>query len=834
MASPFFPLTAQEVAALTSGELLGDAAASAERVATDSRAAVRPGDLFVGLAGPHFDGGRFATQALAEGATIALVGPELAELTLGPGQAQVRVADPLAALQALAAAARQRFTGTLVAITGSNGKTTVKDMLAAALGDARRVTASPLSYNSQVGVALSLLSLDPAAEVALVECGISLPGEMARLAAMVRPDRGIFVTVGDAHLEGLGSRTTIASEKSQLFAGLADAAGAWVLTLSSEALARQALSQVAAPTLLVGGGGEADFLLDEVAGTLRRGADAVDLRTVGAAPHLRHDAGLAAAAALLLGASPAAVARGLAAWQPAPMRLEMSVTPRGVMLINDAYTADPVSLEAALVTLQRERESGRGRAVAVLGGMAQLGMARLAAHERAGRRVVELGIDRLVGVGEGGAEIAAAARAAGLPAERVHLAVDVAEAAMVLEEHCEPGDRVLLKASRPERLERIAALLFDSVAPARLFVDLDQVVENYRRIRRAVGRGCAVLAVVKSFGYGLDALRIARALERAGVDYLAVAYPDEGVALRDHGIVTPILVQNVLPLEVDKVVRYGLTAVVTSVEQVGWLAAEAERQRRNLRVHLKVDTGMGRAGAFVEDALAVAEAVRASSWLLLEGLMTHFAAADEPAQDAATRAQIARFEAARRALAAAGLEPRYEHAAASAAIARFPEAHYSMVRVGLGLFGYSEVAERVPLGQQPVLRLTTQVVSVKTLPPGHAVGYGRTYTTPAEPRRIAVVALGYNDGYPWALSNRGWMAVGGERCPVVGRVSMDVTMLDVTAVPGPVAAGDEVVVFGPGPGEPSLNELARLAGTIPYELLTRISSRVRRIFRLSH
>jgi alanine racemase len=512
------------------------------------------------------------------------------------------------------------------------------------------------------------------------------------------------------------------------------------------------------------------------------------------------------------------------------MRMEIATTPRGVMLLNDAYTADPVSMEAALRALKRERRGGS--AVAVLGGMAQLGVARSAAHRRVGERVAELALDRLVGVGEGGAEIAAAALAAGMAADRVHTVAGVGAAAMVLEEHCRPGDRVLLKASRPEQLERIAALLFDSVAPARLYVDIDAVVENFHSLRRAAGRGCAVMAVVKSFGYGLDSVRIARALEQAGADAFAVAYPDEGVLLRDHGITAPVLVANVLAHEADKIARYGLAAQISSAEQAGFLAAEAERQQRAVRVHLKVDTGMGRAGALVEDAVAVAKTVQASPWLVLEGLATHFAAADDPAHDAFTREQIRRFEAARAALGEAGIRPRWEHAAASAAIARFPEARYSMVRAGLALFGYARLpACAAPLAQRPVLRLVTRVVSVKELPPGHAVGYGRTFAA-GEARRIAVVAVGYGDGYPWALSNRGWMLAGGRRCPVVGRVSMDVATLDVTAAAA-VEPGDEVVVFGPGPEEPSLLELADLAGTIPYELLTRISPRVRRIFRTS-
>ncbi len=649
-----WPLAAGEIARLAGGELAGDPTAQAERVLIDSRAGIRGRDLFVGLVGPHFDGGRFARQALAEGASVALVSREHGATAPGVGQALITVEDPLAALQALAAEARRRFEGRVIAITGSHGKTTVKDMLAAILAGEHRVAASPMSYNSQVGVALALLQLDPGADLALVECGISLPGEMERLAAMVRPHCGILTAIGDAHLEGLGRREVTAREKARLFAHLGggpEPEDGWVVTAAGDELARASLTAVGAKVITVGGPG-ADLVLDRerLPPRLRRQDTEALLDLAETAPHWLEDAALAAAAALLLGASPAAVEAGLAGWQPAPMRLEISTTPRGLLLINDAYTADPASMEAALLALARERSPGAS--VAVLGGMAQLGRARAAAHTRAGQRVAELGIGRLVGVGEGGAEIAAAAVAAGMPAARVHTVRDPSEAAMVLEERCRAGDRVLLKASRPARLERVAALLFDSVSPARLFIDLDALVGNFHRIRRAVGRNCAVMAVVKSFGYGLDAVRVAKALERAGIDYFAVAYPDEGVALRDHGITSPILVQNVLPQEVDKVARYALTAQVSSIEQASLVAAEAERQQRAVRVHLKVDTGMGRAGAAPARARELAMAIAASPWLALEGLMTHFASAEDPSADDFTREQIRQFDAVRATLAA--------------------------------------------------------------------------------------------------------------------------------------------------------------------------------------
>ncbi len=845
-----WPLTAAEIASLADGRLLRGAEVLGHRVITDSRTPARHGDVFFGLTGPHFDGGRFALAALNAGATIAVVRPEVAALladSAPTGTAVIAVEQPLAALQALAAEARRSFTGTLVAIAGSEGKTTVKEQLVAALAGERRLYASPRSYNSQVGVALSLLMLDRRAEVAIIECGVSQPGEMDRLETMVRPDHGLLTRVGEAHLEGFGSRNAVAVEQSRLFRRLRS--GAWILTSGGEAVGRGALATASGRILTVGGDGSPDFTFtaarDGEAARIERDGESVSLPLAGGsrqtiARQLIENGALAAAAALLLGATPAAIERGLESWRPASMRLEMSTMPSGVLLINDGYTADATSAEAALATLAGEHAPAT-QAVAILGGMAHLGELGGESHRQVGRRLWELGIDRLIGVGDGGAEIAQAAARAGMPEPKIHTVADLPAAALLVEQHCRSGDRVLLKASRPLRLERAAHLLFASLPPARLYVDLDALLANYRRIRHHLGEGVAIMAVVKSFGYGLDAAPLARTLLAAGLDYLAVAYPDEGVRLRDRGIKAPILVQNILEQEIEKVVRYGLTAQVSDRAQIDWLDAEGERLGTCISVHLKIDSGMSRAGAFPEDAPQLARALAEARWLEFEGLMTHLSSADDAAGDAHTHQQLRRFDAVRRQLAEAGHRPRWIHAANSAAIQRFETARYTMVRAGLALWGYSRpitAADEAPspIVQQPILRLVTRIVSIKKVPAGRGVGYGLTYETPADggERTIAVVAIGYGDGYPWSLSNRGWMAVHGQRCPVVGRVCIDVTMIDVTTIDGAVQAGDEVVVFGPEQDEPSLLELAEKAGTIPYEMLTRISPRVRRIFRSSH
>lgn len=786
--------TAYELAASCGGVVSGDPDSGADRVVTDTRGSIRAGDLFVALRGDHFDAGDFVVDAFAAGASVVV---SEREEEPPPGTALIVVPNALKALQALAAAERQHFGGHIVAITGSNGKTTVKDMVAAGLGSCKRVWASPMSYNSQVGVALSLLALDPQADVALVECGISQPDEMRSLQRMVRPDFGIFVNVSEAHIEGLGTLRRTAAEKSLLFEGMSG----WCVVPKAEELVLAALAEHDVRAEMVSADERTPF-----AGVLRR------------------DAALALRACNLLGADDAAARRGLGSWTPAPMRLEISETPRGVVVINDAYTSDPGSAESALAALVRE--GGDGRRFAVLGGMAQQGAARTEANTAVGQRVADLGVDILIGVGPGGAEIVDGARGEGMSASALHAVPTVIEAGRLLASLANAGDRVLLKGARPERLERIAPQLYGALSPARAHIDLDGVVDNYRAVQRTAE--VPVMCVVKSFGYGLNARRLGVALERAGASAFCVAYPDEGVELREAGVTRPILVQNVVPSDADKLVDAELDVEIGDRSQLASVADQ--RRSQPINVHLKVDTGMGRAGVSVSEVVSLAQAVERAGGLRIRALMTHLAAADEPANDAYTRGQLAAFAEAVQLAESAGLAFEWVHAANSAAAARFPEARHTMVRAGISLLGYAseEIAELT--GTRPVLRLATRVISVKTVPADSFIGYGLTYRT-GRACPVALIAIGYGDGYPRALSNVGWVAIDGTRCPIVGRVCMDVTMVDVSAVRRDIRPGDEVVVYGPGVGEPGLVELAELADTIPYELLTRLTARVRRIYR---
>jgi len=339
----------------------------------------------------------------------------------------------------------------------------------------------------------------------------------------------------------------------------------------------------------------------------------------------------------------------------------------------------------------------------------------------------------------------------------------------------------------------------------------------------------AIMPVVKSFGYGNDSIRTSKVALENGATYLAVAFPDEGATLRENRIDSPILVFNVLAEEVDKIVRYRLSSVVASLELATALNRAAAGAKK-IPVHIKIDTGMGRSGVWVEEALPFIEQVMCMKNLLVEGVMTHFSSADDPTADEYTRGQIARFELLLSAMKARGISVPYIHAANTSALVRFPETHYTMVRPGLGIYGmYPSQAVRKVISLEPVITFCTKIGQIKEHPPGRSISYNRRFVTDRQ-CRIATLPVGYNDGYPRFQSNVGEVLVRGCRARITGTVCMDALMIDVSHIPE-ARVGDEVVLIGRQGNEEILaDEIADNGGTINYEICCKISPRVTRIF----
>jgi|GEM_PF-29474 len=911
------PLSLDRLAAIVGGELRQPApparsAAVVEAVAVDSRRLPHR-SLFVALRGRQADGHDFLDQAVANGAAAALV---RADTPLAPLPV-IAVDSPLAALQRLAAWYRRAHLGRVVAITGSNGKTVVKDALYAQLVGTFSTAASPGSFNSQLGVPLAVLAAAPGTAVAVFEAGISTPGEMAALREILAPDCGILTNVGLAHIAAFADRRHLAREKLSLFAamtgrrpagaapatGTARGAGAtqgigaapdpgavpdlgWLLLPDGDEMVAEEAALL--PCRLVrfpgdpslprlvgrrvddeigpaagsgGGGGAAGGGSWPGAPAAGRAGEQLDVRfPSGLVRRLRvrtrsaeivEDVLLAVGAAHLLGVPEERIADSLSDYVPPPTRLEVWRSPSGVVLVNDLVSADPISVRAALRTTSELAARG-GRKVFVFGGMRELGPAAAAEYSAIGALAGEYRFDALLLIDQdGGGELGATRDSylAAHPGGEAAVLPGVEAARRRLRTLLAPGDTLLLKGPRHSGIAAAAVDLMDAMAPNRLIVDLGAVAGNIAAFQRASdqrivprqatggaapGPRTRILAMVKALAYGSDLVRLSSWLSEGGIDHLGVSTADEGAELRRAGIQLPILVTLPTPEEAEKLARFALLPAVYSFALVEPLAAAARAvlpAGRQLAVHLKVDTGMHRVGVAPGEALPLARAASATGALRVTGLMTHLASAEDPAADGDTRRQLALFDQARAELAGAGFDGLLCHAAATAAAARFPEARYDMVRLGLGLFGlYPSAAVESALPLQLAVTLLSRIAEVRTLARGDRIGYGGTHTVTAERLRVGVLPLGYHDGVPWSLSNRGAVLVDGRQAPILGRISMDSMVVDLSAAPD-AAAGSEALLFGVHHGAVLRPEaVAAQAGTIPYELLARLGPRVQRVY----
>jgi Alr-MurF fusion protein len=803
-------------------------------ISIDTRKPIGEDFVFWAIKGEHFNGNDFVEDAIRAGARAAVVSrDDCFREGMGSDVTLIQVPDTLTALQDLAAAYRSRFRFPVVGITGSNGKTLVKEMLASILCLEHKTYRSPLSYNTQVGAALGLLGMRPEHQVAVIEAGISLPGEMDRLERMIRPDHGILTVISKAHIGGLGSLENTLEEKQRLFKNLGS--DSFLLLNADDPLSTRFAGGVKAKVVTFGLSHNADVRAEDVVSLPERGHQfrmrlfdrdlEINLPVPGRFNVL--NALAAAAAATLLGASPDAIRKGLEEFRPSPMRLEIHTTVTGVTLINDTYNSDPASMKGALDVLAKV---GKGRRkIAILSDMLDLGLHSREEHLAVGKEVVRSEVDHLITVGENASLIGHAAVLEGMHSKRITNTRSHKEAASELEKIMNRGDVVLFKGSRWFRLERIAKELVGSIGPTRLVVNLDAIAANIKKIRSIVGEDVAIMPVVKSFGYGNDSIRTSKMALENGANYLAVAFPDEGATLRENRIEAPILVFNVLPEEVDKIVKHNLSCEVASLELAHALDRAAAGHKK-IPVHLKIDTGMGRSGVWVDDALPFIETVLCCRNLEVEGIMTHFSSADDPESDAYTLCQIGAFESLLKELDRRGHSFKYVHAGNTAAVVRFPETHYNMVRPGLAIYGmYPSDAVKSLIHLEQVITFTTKISQIKEHPPGRCISYNRRFTTTKQ-CRIATLHVGYNDGYPRFQSNVGQVLVRGRHAPVVGTVCMDTTMIDVTDIPE-AKAGDEVVLIGPqGDEEILADEIAANGGTINYEIACKISPRVTRIF----
>ena len=817
----------KEIQALTGGELIGAPVAEGEEshdLSFDSRK-IHAGErsIFVALRGKHRDGHSFIPAAHSKGARAFILEDAAA---LPDGASGLLVQNCLDTLQALAHAHREQFSYPVVGITGSNGKTIVKEWLAEVLGGMLDVVRSPGSYNSQLGVALSLLEMPEKADLGLVEAGISEKGEMEKLSRMVAPDLGILTHFGDAHAEGFESKEEKLVEKLKLFVGCK-------LTLVSgdDGFVVGAMEKGGVNYRCIGGTLRADVRVLGVEANgdgsrtlyLEDNGDRAQLRWGIEGEAALENVLLVILVARYFGMPWTTIQAGLDRLHPVSMRTEMLTDNPEITIINDTYNADQASVLNAFSLLEQSSFHS-GRAV-VLSDLQQLGAGQEVVQTKLLEAAVKrFGSENVVLVGPVFHALADALF--DVPAYK-----DV-DAFLADFDYARFQDKtVLLKGARRFQLERIIPYLGRKATATYFKVDLDHLRHNYRSFRSRVADDVKVMAMVKALAYGSGDWEVAQALEEERVDYLAVAYTSEGIALRTKGIQVPIMVMNADPNALDQLFRFKLEPEVHSL---GFLRAYAAAGRRveaeTFPVHLKVETGMLRLGFQESDLEALNGFLMGHPELQVKSVLTHLARADEAEGDDFSRAQVERFVAFADGLETADqAEKPMRHVLNSAGILRFPEYHFDMVRLGIGLYGIAPY-DGADLPLKEVGSLHSVVTQVHEVPLGTPVGYGGSSVT-EKPSKVATVAIGYADGIRRSLSN-GAMSflVRGQRAPTIGRVCMDMMMLDVTEIDR-ITAGDEVVLLGAqGSDFISVNDIAKAADTIAYEVLVNIGQRVRRVY----
>lgn len=870
------PLPFSQFVEIVGGEVVGGgnvpADLAVEHVATHS-ARIRSGAAFFALAGARSDGHGFVADAARNGATVVVVDrrrlDDVREALAGPAEVDgaggletgtvpvVAVDNPLRSLQRLAGWWRRCLSTRFVAVVGSNGKTITKDCLVDILSRQHPVYGTPGSYNSQLGVPLAVLDCPRNAATAVIEIAVSDPGEMQHLARIVSPHDVVLTNVGTRW------RYRFADREQQIRELLAIAeevpTDGWIL-LGQDDDDLQAAAALLPGARTVHVQGASGALPGFTRLTQHPGPAEIEITYPGSSgpvdgvsvqtpsDEILGDVELAVSAAWLLGIDADAIGDALRDYTPTSTRMEIWRSPSGVTLVRDVATPDPIAVSSAVRTAQRLTKQG-GRTIVVLSQPGPehapgLPWDRDAAVGLAHALVAEH-VDEVFGLApppaspstddDDGTGTAALTAVAAIVEELddvipVRLFESTEALRTHLVDHLEFGDVCLVQSPPGQPMGDISSSLVEAMAPTRLYLDLSAMEENVTTYRRLLGPSVRITAMVKALAYGTDAVAVSLGLHDSGIDYLGVSGADEGIALRRAGVNLPILVMLGTPDEIEKMVRYRLTPMLYSPQMVDAVTPFAKNETAPVGVHVEVDTGMHRTGLSPAQAVEALPRLSRERSIRVEGIMTHFASADDPGEDAFTLGQLARLDEVLEVARTLGLDPLV-HAGATAGAIRFPSARHDMVRIGLGLFGVHPspaTAREVTLA--PVISLVSRIVQVVDVPAGERVGYGGTYTAPAGGGRVGVVPAGYHDCIPRAFSNHGHVVVGGARCDIVGTVSMDSMTIDLSGCPD-AGVGSDVLIYGRrGDWNVPLEEVSAVIGTIPYEVMARVGPRVQRVF----
>ncbi len=818
--------TLNEIAGICGGKLVHPAHCqqSIEQLVIDTRKMIsEQRALFIALKGKR-NSGIFAVQeAYESGIRNFLINQSevhLLDLSLFPKAGFLMCDNTLIALQKLATHHRQQFNYPVIGITGSNGKTIVKEWLFHILHQQLTIVRSPKSYNSQIGVPLSVLLMQANAQLGIFEAGISEPNEMEALANVIAPEIGIFSYLGEAHQAGFENKAQKVSEKFKLFKSCKYI----VAGIDQEGIVAEIESIEHKPIVITWSkqNKAANFQFE-----IHKNKQSS--RILAHKQQLEIEIPFTDEASIWNACTCLATVLGLHAvynWNfkqilarfidlPAlDMRLQLIEGSGQNMLINDSYSADLDSLKIALDFLHQHQ--GGLNSICIISDFVDSGKSIAKLNQEIAELMVQKQIGTLIGVGPSIAEHKALFPPNALFFEQTEQLLEYLKHTHFYH------SIILVKGARSFEFEKICRQLAKQIHQTAFEINLNALVNNLNTYRNLLKPGVQTMGMVKAFSYGTGSIEIARTLAHHQIDYLTVAYTDEGVILRNAGIKTPMMVMNAEPSSFDTLFSHNLEPEIYQFELLNQLIQHANGAACG--IHLELDTGMKRLGFDANQINELIQILKSNPSIRVQSVFTHLAASDEAIHDDFTLNQIAQFEDLSHKICEALPYKIRRHCVNSSGITRFPQAHFDMVRLGIGLYGI-DPSEKVQKELQMIGSLKTIVSQIRTLEAGESVGYGRMGKV-NQTTKIAIVAIGYADGLSRLLSNgNGSMLIHGKLAKIIGNVCMDMTMLDITEIPCQV--GDEVIVFG---HEPSIQEMAKQTHTIPYEILTGISQRVKRVY----
>ena len=800
-----------------------------EHLLLDSRKVYSPAtSLFFAIKGVRRDGHQFIPELYKRGVRNFVVSSETVMAAYTDANFLL-VEDSLTALQQLAAYHRQQFNIPVIGITGSNGKTIVKEWLYQLLHEDYAIVRSPKSYNSQIGVPLSVWQMSEQHTLGIFEAGISVQGEMLRLEKIIQPTIGILSNIGEAHSEGFIDAAHKFREKIALFKNCKTIIGRAV-----DFEGRMDILDMLGEDLHVlswGTGSQCYFTVQDIT---KRQQDttitiARDTLVYQVSIPFTDEASIENAITcccvlLLWKMDPVTVTERMHKLHPVNMRLELKKGINHSSIINDSYSADLSSLEIALNFL--DQQSTGDKKTAILSDFLQSSLPDDVLYNQILESLTKHKVSRLIGIGE---KITANLRPLSAGTEE-KLLVELYASTEAFIHHFRSSqfkeETILVKGARTFAFEQIVQLLEQKAHQTVLEINLNAIAHNLKEYQGLLQPSTKVMGMVKAFAYGSGGAEIAGILQYHKADYLGVAYADEGVELRKAGITLPIMVMNTEENAFESIVENNLEPELYSFELLQ--AFDKYLQQEGLSqypVHIEIETGMNRLG-FAADAMdKLAAALQSTPSFNIQSVFSHLAASEEAEQDEFTLHQFSLFNKA-----AIQLQDRLgysfiKHIANSAAAIRHPQLQMDMIRLGIGLYGVDSSASG-KLNLQTVATLTSTVAQLKQLKKGESVSYNRIGVVDRD-SVIATIRIGYADGYPRRLGNGvGKVWLKNKLVPVIGTVCMDMFMIDVTDIPG-VQEGDAVIIFGQ---QLPVQEVAQWAATIPYEIMTGVSQRVKRVY----